>query len=81
MDAVVGFPRLFTKHGNVEAGSVSFIEEILNKTVADHAVTDNSDSDFAHFCLDFFSITAYFNDSAGAFIDANQVHLYLLPKE
>jgi hypothetical protein len=49
--------------------------------VADHAVTDNSDSDFAHFCLDFFSITAYLNDSAVAFIDANQVHLYLLPKE
>jgi hypothetical protein len=33
--------------------------------VADHAVTDDSESDFAHFCLDFFSITAYLNDSAG----------------
>jgi hypothetical protein len=32
--------------------------------MADHAVTDDSDSDFAHFCLDFFSITAYLNDSA-----------------
>jgi hypothetical protein len=46
--------------------------------VADHAVTDNSESDFAHFCLDFFSITAYLNDSAPLLIDVNQIRLYLL---
>jgi hypothetical protein len=40
--------------------------------MANHAVTDNSDFDFAHFCLDFFSITAYLNDSAIRLIDANQ---------
>ncbi|MCU3449714.1 hypothetical protein N8Y71_25910, partial [Enterobacter hormaechei subsp. steigerwaltii] len=54
------------------------IEKILNKAVADHAVTDDSESDFAHYCLDFFSIIAYLNDSAGALIDANQIRLRLL---
>ncbi|RAN85667.1 hypothetical protein B5P41_33720, partial [Bacillus sp. SRB_28] len=44
-----------------------------DKAMANHAVTDNSDSDFAHFCLDFFSNTAYLNDSAGTLIDANQI--------
>jgi hypothetical protein len=62
---VVRLAGFFTEHGNIELGSVSFIEKILNKAVADHAVTDDSESDFAHFCLDFFSITAYLNDSAG----------------
>jgi hypothetical protein len=45
--------------------------------MANHAVTDDSDSDFAHFCLDFFSITAYLNDSAIRLIDANQIRLRL----
>jgi uncharacterized protein YjfI (DUF2170 family) len=49
--------------------------------VADHAITDNCESDFAHFCLDFFSITAYLNDSAIAIIDSNQFSLYLLLNE
>jgi hypothetical protein len=74
---IVCFAGFFTEDGNIELGSVSFIKEILNKAVADHAVTDNSESDFAHFCLDFFSITAYLNDSAGALIDANQIRLNL----
>ena len=43
--------------------------------MADHAVTDNSEFDFAHFCLDFFSITAYLNDSASGLIDVHQIHL------
>ncbi|EAO9460506.1 hypothetical protein YI15_23850, partial [Salmonella enterica] len=67
----------FTEHGNVEQASVGFIKEILNKAVADHTITDNSESDFAHFCLDFFSITAYLNDSATPLIDVNQIHLYI----
>jgi hypothetical protein len=46
--------------------------------MADHTITDNSESDFAHFCLDFFSITAYLNDSATPLIDANQIRLYIL---
>ncbi|EAB7166760.1 hypothetical protein DU811_22775 [Salmonella enterica subsp. enterica] len=45
--------------------------------MADHTITDNSESDFAHFCLDFFSITAYLNDSATPLIDVNQIHLYI----
>jgi hypothetical protein len=49
--------------------------------MADHTITDNSESDFAHFCLDFFSITAYLNDSAPPLIDANQIHLYIPLKE
>ncbi|ENF80759.1 hypothetical protein ECP030526011_3658 [Escherichia coli P0305260.11] len=46
--------------------------------MADHTVTDNCESYFAHFCLDFFSITAYLNDSATPLIDVNQIHLYIL---
>jgi len=49
--------------------------------MADHAITDNCDSDFAHNCLNFFSITAYLNDSAKAIIDANQIRLYIPLKE
>jgi len=45
--------------------------------MADHAITDNCDSDFAHNCLNFFSITAYLNDSAVVIIDANQMRLYI----
>ncbi len=74
---VVRLAGFFTEHGNIELVSIGFIEKILNKAVADHAVTDDSESDFAHFCLDFFSITAYLNDSAGALIDANQIRLHL----
>ncbi len=74
---VVRLAGFFTEHGNIELLSIGFIEKILNKAVADHAVTDDSESDFAHFCLDFFSITAYLNDSAGALIDANQIRLHL----
>ena len=75
---VVRLAGFFTEHGNIELLSIGLIEKILNKAVADHAVTDDSESDFAHFCLDFFSITAYLNDSAGALIDANQIRLRLL---
>ncbi|GJL35555.1 hypothetical protein TUM17576_23750 [Enterobacter hormaechei] len=77
MNAIVGFTGFFTKNGNIELAGICFIKEILNKTVADHAVTDYSEFDFAHFCLDFFSITAYLNDSALALIDAGQIHLRL----
>jgi hypothetical protein len=45
--------------------------------MADHAITDDCDFDFAHNCLNFFSITAYLNDSAMAIIDTNQIHLYI----
>ncbi len=79
--AVVRFTGFFTEHGNVELGGIGFIKKILNKAVTDHAVTDNRESDFAHFCLDFFSITAYLNDSATALIDANQIRLRLLLSE
>ena len=75
---VVRLAGFFTEHGNIELLSIGFIEKILNKAVADHAVTDDSESDFAHYCLDFFSIIAYLNDSAGALIDANQIRLRLL---
>ncbi|MGS3097512.1 hypothetical protein, partial [Escherichia coli] len=44
------------------------------------SVTDNCESDFAHFCLDFLSITAYLNDSATPLLDVNQIHLYILLK-
>ena len=74
---VVRLAGFFTEHGNIELLSIGLIEKILNKAVADHAVTDDSESDFAHYCLDFFSIIAYLNDSAGALIDANQIRLRL----
>ena len=77
MHAVVGDTGFFTEDGDIELACVGLIEKILDKAVADHAVTDNCESDFAHFCLDFFSITAYLNDSAGALIDANQIRLHL----
>ena len=72
VDAVVGDTRFFTEHGNVELSGRRLIEKLFDKAMANHAVTDDSDSDFAHFCLDFFSITAYLNDSAIRLIDANQ---------
>jgi hypothetical protein len=75
---VVRLAGFFTEHGNIELSGIGFIEKILNKAVTDHAVTDDSESEFAHYCLDFFSITAYLNDSAGALIDANQIRLRLL---
>ncbi len=78
MHAVVRLTGFFTEHGNIEPVSIGFIKKILNKAVTDHAVTDNRESDFAHFCLDFFSITAYLNDSAKPLIDANQIRLKLL---
>ncbi|KWZ89902.1 hypothetical protein HMPREF3212_02947 [Citrobacter freundii] len=78
--AVVCFAGFFTEDGNIKIGSVGFIKKILNKAMADHTITDNSESDFAHFCLDFFSITAYLNDSATALIDANQIRPYILLK-
>ncbi|MPN34112.1 hypothetical protein SDC9_181605 [bioreactor metagenome] len=80
MYAVVCFAGFFTEDGNIKIGSVGFIKKILNKAMADHTITDNSESDFAHFCLDFFSITAYLNDSATALIDANQIRPYILLK-
>ncbi|MED5787610.1 hypothetical protein VZ186_22470, partial [Enterobacter hormaechei] len=45
--------------------------------VAEPVATDDSEFDFAHFWLAFFSITAYLNDSARALIDANRIHLHL----
>jgi hypothetical protein len=72
VDAVVGDTGFFTEHGNVELSGRRLIKKLFDKAMANHAVTDNSDSDFAHFCLDFFSITAYLNDSAIRLIDANQ---------
>ena len=75
VDTVVGDAGFFTEDGNIELAGVGFIENILNKTVADHAITDNCESDFAHFCLDFYSNTAYLNDSAIAIIDSNQFSL------
>ena len=75
---VIRLAGFFTEHGNIELLSIGLIEKILNKAVADHAVTDDSESDFAHYCLDFFSIIAYLNDSAEALIDANQIRLRLL---
>ena len=72
VDAVVGDTRFFTEHGNVELSGRRLIEKLFDKAMADHTVTDNCESDFAHFCLDFFSITAYLNDSAIRLIDANQ---------
>jgi hypothetical protein len=76
VDAVVGDTGFFTEHGNIELAGRPYQED-LNKAMADHAVTDDSESDFAHFCLDFFSITAYLNDSARTLIDANQLRLRL----
>ena len=78
--AVVGDTGFFTEDGNIEQAGVGFIKKVLNKAVADHTITNDSESDFAHFCLDFFYITAYLNDSAATLIDANQLHLYLLLK-
>lgn len=49
MHTVVRLAGFFTEHGNIELVSIGFIEKILNKAVADHAVTDDSESDFAHF--------------------------------
>ncbi|BCA37834.1 hypothetical protein KATP_03560 [Kluyvera ascorbata] len=77
MDAVVGDAGFFTEDGDIELACVGLIEKILDKAVADHAVTDNCESDFAHFCLDFYSNTAYLNDSAIGIIDTNQFSLYL----
>ncbi|CCK04166.1 hypothetical protein BN129_2923 [Cronobacter sakazakii 701] len=73
--AVIGDARLLTEDGDVELAWFGFIEKVFDKAVTNHAVTDNSESDFAHFCLDFFSITAYLNDSAPSLIDVNQLHL------
>ncbi|CCJ77084.1 hypothetical protein BN135_2148 [Cronobacter muytjensii 530] len=75
--AVIGDARLLTEDGDVELAWIGFIEKVFDKAVTNHAVTDNSESDFAHFCLDFFSITAYLNDSAPPLIDVNQLHLYI----
>jgi len=72
VNTIVGDTRLFTKYGNVELAGVSFIEEILNKAMAYHPITDYSQFDFAHFCLDFYSITAYLNDSANPLLDIDQ---------
>jgi hypothetical protein len=72
VDAVVSDTGFFTEHGNVELSGRRLIKKLFDKAMANHAVTDNSDSDFAHFCLDFFSITAYLNDSASTLIDTNQ---------
>jgi hypothetical protein len=58
VDAVVGDAGFFTEHGNIELVRRGFIKEILNKAMANHAVTDNCESDFAHFCLDFYSNTS-----------------------
>jgi hypothetical protein len=78
VDTVVGDTGFFTEHGNIELLGVGFIEKILNKAVADHAVTDDSESDFAHFCLDFFSITAYLNDSAHLLMQIKYAFTYHL---
>ncbi|CCK16272.1 hypothetical protein BN136_2282 [Cronobacter universalis NCTC 9529] len=77
MHAVIGDARLLTENGDVELAWIGFIEKVFDKAVTNHAVTDNCESDFAHFCLDFFSITAYLNDSAPPLIDVNQLHLYI----
>ena len=78
--AVISDARFFTENGNIKVGRIRFIKKIFDKAMADHTVTDNCESDFAHFCLDFFSITAYLNDSATPLIDVNQIHLYILLK-
>ncbi|MNV55151.1 hypothetical protein D3C71_1473750 [compost metagenome] len=49
--AVVGDARFFTKYGDVELVFVCFFQQIFDKPVADHAVTDDSKFDSAHYCL------------------------------